>query len=528
MTKRFFSACSLILLIGTNVFSQNNIQLLSSLVIQGQRLAGCWHYADTTGHEYALIGAEQGIVFLDITDPSQPTQLFQLPGNTSIWHEVKVMGHYAYAVSEGVDTGNVKNGVQIMDLRYLPDSVPYKFWQGDGLIQGQLVKAHSITADSGFIYVNGHNINSLGNGVLICSIADPWNPAFVGAVVNNYSHDSYVRGTRLYSSEIFAGQFSIYDITNPASPALLASQVTPGAFNHNSWLNDAGTVLFTTDEQNNAPVASYDITDVSNITLLDQYLTLTTPNKEVHNVRVINDYLVNPSYGSQLTIADVSRPGNIIEVGSYPTGSFLCWDADPYLESGAVLATDMNSQTVFLFQPNYVRACYLEGTVTDSITGIPLANVQVALAATTSIKNTGVDGRYSTGASTPGVWDAIFSKSGYRSKTVSGINLVSGQLTPLDVELAPNNIAVGEISNLDSWMIHPQPADDYLAFDLKSRSEISFKICGLGGNMIKEGRINPSSAAKAIIDTDEIPSGVYLLTLKTTHGLAAGKITIMH
>ncbi|MFM9051483.1 MAG: choice-of-anchor B family protein, partial [Bacteroidota bacterium] len=420
--------------------AQSNLQLLDTVIITNQRLSGCWHYTDSVGHEYGLIGAEDGIAFLDITNPSQSSFLFQLPGNRSIWHEVKVRGNYAYAVSEGVDTNGIMNGVQIMDLRFLPDSVPYKFWKGDGLILDQLIKAHTITVDSDLMFVNGHNITSLGNGVLICSLTDPWNPAFVGAVVNNYSHDSYVRGNKLFSSEIFAGQFSVYDITNPSSPALLASQVTPGAFNHNTWLNDAGTVLFTTDEQSNSPVAAYDVTDLTNITLLDKYFTEMMPGREVHNVRVKEDYLINPSYGSQLTIADASRPGNMVEIASYPTGFYLCWDADPYLASGAILATDMNSNTVFLFQPDYFRACYLEGTVSDSISGLPLSTVNVSLTGTVAVKQSDITGRYATGNALSGTFSVTFNKNGYNSKTIQGVSLVNGSVTVLDVQLAPANI----------------------------------------------------------------------------------------
>ncbi|HRH66522.1 MAG TPA: hypothetical protein PLU53_09515, partial [Bacteroidia bacterium] len=119
-----------------------NLSLLSTLSFTGQTLAGCWHYEDGQGKAYALVGASRGIVIVDVTIPVSPTVLFQLPGVTNLWHEVKVEGDFAYAVSEGVDTGNTKNGLQILDLRYLPDSVPYKFYTGDGTILNQLKKAH--------------------------------------------------------------------------------------------------------------------------------------------------------------------------------------------------------------------------------------------------------------------------------------------------------------------------------------------------------------------------------------------------
>ena len=88
-----------------------NLSLLSTLTFPGQSLAGCWHYEDGNGHAYALVGASRGIVIVDVTNPALPVNLFQLPGVSNLWHEVKVIGDFAYAVSEGIDTSNVKKRI---------------------------------------------------------------------------------------------------------------------------------------------------------------------------------------------------------------------------------------------------------------------------------------------------------------------------------------------------------------------------------------------------------------------------------
>ncbi|MBP6532856.1 MAG: hypothetical protein KA285_06200, partial [Bacteroidia bacterium] len=110
-----------------------NLTILDTLNI-GQSLAGVWHYRHASGSEYAIVGASEGICIVDITTPTAVSLVMQLPGVSSIWHEVKVLGDFAYAVSEGFDTNNVLNGMEIIDLRYLPDSAPNKFYTGDGLI----------------------------------------------------------------------------------------------------------------------------------------------------------------------------------------------------------------------------------------------------------------------------------------------------------------------------------------------------------------------------------------------------------
>ena len=68
-----------------------------------------------------------------------------------------------------------------------------------------------------------------------------------------------------YSSEIYQGHVAIYDISNKSNVTLIATQPTEGNFTHNAWLNDAGTVVFTTDETGNAPIGSYDISDPGGI-----------------------------------------------------------------------------------------------------------------------------------------------------------------------------------------------------------------------------------------------------------------------
>lgn len=516
----------LVFLMPSLLFGQKNLQLLSTYNTTGQRLSGCWHYADSAGNVYGLIGAEMGIMIFDITQPSNPQFLFQLPGNRSIWHEVKVAGQYAYAVSEGFDTNGVKNGLQIIDLRYLPDSVPNKFWQGNGLIAGQLFTGHTVTAEGNYVYINGHNVGALGRGVLICNINDPWNPVFEGAVTQNYCHDSYVRGDTIYTSDINAGQFSVYDISNRSNPVLLATQPTPGAFNHNTWLSDNGQTIFTTDEVSNTPLTAYDISDLSNIQLLDTYFTLNFPSSEVHNVRVMNDFLINPSYGSQLTITDAARPDNLIEVGNYTTGSYLCWDADPFLPNGAILATDMNSEMMFLFQPNYVRACYLEGLVTDSVTGLGLPNAAVTIIGHPTVKYSNSNGDYRTGIVDTGSYTVQFSRLGYNTKTISGVTLQTGVVTSLNAELSPSNISVPETNLSAYWKVFPNPTLGKLNFESRTNNPVTFNLLNMSGQTVRTFNLNGNPGETFTVDVSGIASGVYTLRMFSEQVVASQRIII--
>ena len=109
----------ILIIIASYSSAQKNLTLLST-INYGQVLAGCWHYNDNSGHEYALIGANDGIVIADITNAASPVVLDTIPAPTSIWHELTVLGDYAYAVTEGTGTIGVNAGLLVIDLTSLP------------------------------------------------------------------------------------------------------------------------------------------------------------------------------------------------------------------------------------------------------------------------------------------------------------------------------------------------------------------------------------------------------------------------
>jgi choice-of-anchor B domain-containing protein len=318
-----------------------NLQLLGRLPFT-TTCAGAWHYADSLGNEYALIGAGNGLAIVDVTDPANPVLLFNIPANNSLWREVRTYGHYAYSGTEG------GGGITIVDLSDLPNSYTSQVYTGDGAIAGQLSSSHTVGVYEDHLYIFGSNIGV--GGAIICSLNDPWNPTFLGIYDDQYIHDGYVYNDTLYSAEIFAGQFAMVDVTDKTNPVLVGSQQTPGQFCHNTWFSDDYQYLYTTDEQPNAPIGVFDVSDKSNIQLVATFLNDSLGNAPVHNVRVFNDFLINPSYGSQLTIMDGARPENLIEIARHPTGTFLCWETDPYLPSGNLIATDVDSG-LYIFAP---------------------------------------------------------------------------------------------------------------------------------------------------------------------------------
>ena len=508
------------------VNAQLNISRLGAWYSNGQTVAGAWHYVDSAGREYALIGGANGIMILDISNPAVPVFLFQLPGLSNLWHEVKVSGNYAYAVSEAVDPDTLMDGLQIINLSYLPDSAPNYFWHTDESLIVKLRQAHSITVDDKYIYINGHSVPDHGRGVLILDKTDPWNPVYVGAEAVHYCHDSYVRGDTLWTSDILDGMFSVYDISDRSNPILLATQQTPFEFNHNSWLSDDGSHLFTTDERSGAPIGSFDVSDLSNITLVDAYYTTNMRPSESHNVRVLNDFIINASYGSQVTIIDAAHPDNLIEVGNYPTGNGICWDADPFLPSGIIIATDTHIDSVYFLQPNYLRACYLIGTVTDSLTGQTINNVKVDIPSITLHDSTNLSGVYKTGYVTAGTYTVEYSKPGYTSKIFS-VQLDNGVETVLDVQLVDTGYVYPVIEQQENILVKNNVSNKEVSIlfsnaFLQSSSSVEIKIYDIRGRIVMERKNIKESL---ILMKKDFPAASYLYTVSNGNEIVArGKI----
>jgi hypothetical protein len=390
------------------------------------------------------------------------------------------------------------------------------------------MRGHTVTvSDNGFLYVNGtHLDNGIASGVLVFSLADPWNPVYVGNYTTNYVHDCIVYNDTMISSELGNG-FAFVDMNNKANPVLLQTQQTIAKFNHNSWRSDNGNILFTADEVADAPLASYDISDINNIKLLDTYLTENTPSGEVHNVRVLNDFLICPSYGSKMTIVDAARPDNLIETGWYPTSGFLCWDADPYLPSGNIVANDM-AGNFYVFAPNYTRACYLEGIVTDSITGLPIANAFIEVMTTLKNDSSDLDGIYKTGAAVASTYTVNVTADNYFGKAINNVILTNGVLTSLNVQLLPLNASVKELNAAVTIDVFPNPVVSNSIVDLPlaltTITDLNFSVYNTLGSQV----LNEKVTGKQInIVKSDYNSGVYFFEIKNNNSIKArGKFVV--
>lgn len=445
--KKFIRTTALVLLgfSGYEATAQNmNITLAAQLSYGTQTLANICGYA-AGGHEYALVGAAQGMSIVDVTTPSTPVVITQIPNIDNLWKEIKVYSHYAYVTTEG------GGGLQIVDLSNLPNTnLTYHNYTGDGAINGQLGTIHALHIDTTkkFVYLYGSNLFQ-GGAVVLDINADPYNPTYAGHYTNvqyPYVHDGYVDNDTLYASHIYAGVFTVTDMTNKSAPVTLATQQTPTAFTHNTWLSDDHKTVFTTDENSGSYLGAYDISNLSNIQLTDKIQPTPGSGSIVHNTHILHNWAVTSWYRDGITITDITRPNNIVQVGRYDTytgsgnGFDGAWGVYPFLPSGTLVVSNID-EGLFVLSPTYVRACYLEGGVTDSLCGSVLNNVTVTISSVNVTDVTNLVGQYATGTAIPGTYNVTFSKPGYNSKTITGVNFAAGVVTNLNVQLySPNAV----------------------------------------------------------------------------------------
>ncbi|MEY3051398.1 MAG: hypothetical protein RLY31_1183 [Bacteroidota bacterium] len=436
MKRKIFTY--LLAILGFSAAAQLNMTLLDQLDYT-QNTNDIWGWVDPDDStEYALVGTVTGVSVVSLADPENIQEVAFLPGANSTWRDIKTWGDYAYVINES------SGGLMVINLTDAPNNITATNWSPDLPGLGTYTRAHNLYIDEfGYCYISGANVNS-GGMIIVDVFSTPGSPQFVAAAPPVYAHDVYVRENMMYASEIYLGRLGIYDVSDKEDIVLLATQQTPYNFTHNAWLNDAGDVVFTTDEKANAPVAAYDISDLGNISELDQFRPVATLNANVipHNVHVWQDWLIISYYTDGGVIVDASRPENLIEVGNWDTflganGGFSgAWGAYPFLPSGLVLLTDIGNG-LFVCGADYVRACWVEGKVTSSATGLPILGAAVHIESTqANTATTDPSGEYQTGQALAGVFDVTFTATGYLPKTVSA-TLENGELTILDVELDP-------------------------------------------------------------------------------------------
>ena len=364
-------------------FGCQGMDLVSFLPIQqiggqrGVRVNDIWGWTDPeTGREYAIVGRMDGTSFVDVTNPSNPVYVGDLPetdgAQSSIWRDIKVYENHAYVVAD--NSGN--HGMQVFDLTQLRDfdGTPTTF--EETAHYDRVNSAHNviINTDTGFAYIvgAGGGGETCGGGLHMVNIQSPAQPTFAGCFADpstgrtgtGYTHDAQCvvydgPDTEHQGQEICIGAnetaISIADVTDKENPVALSTGSYPDhAYVHQGWLTEDHRYFFQNDEldeingtADSTRTLIWDVSDLDDPQLVREFF-LGNPASD-HNLYVKGDVMYQSNYVSGLRILDVSDPANPVEVGYFDTEPFGedaagfagSWSNYPFFQSGVIAVSSM-------------------------------------------------------------------------------------------------------------------------------------------------------------------------------------------
>jgi choice-of-anchor B domain-containing protein len=343
-----------------------------------------WGWTDPqTGRDYALMGAGEGTVFVDITDPESPAVLGILPSHTSdnfFWRDIKVYADHAFIVSE--DNGH---GMQVFDLTELRD------WDGTYTTYSETAhyprinSAHNlnINEDTGFAYAVGVRMQGSCNGGLhMIDISDPTNPTFAGC----WAGDGYVHDTQCVIYEgpdaDYQGReicfnsnaqsrpgglhrVSITDVTDKSNPVRLSAMTySNSGYSHQGWLTPDQQYFLHGDELDelihgiNTTTRVWDVRDLDNPQHIGTFANNTTSID--HNIYTEGGVAFASNYTSGLRVYDTSNvsAGQLSELAffdMYPendNASFEggTWSNYPYFSQQDIVAATGMDRGLFVLR----------------------------------------------------------------------------------------------------------------------------------------------------------------------------------
>ena len=366
-----------------------HVDLLSVLPIEAlggtaeTDLNDVWGWTDPqTGTEYALVGRTDGTAFVDVSSPTEPVYVGELPSHTtaSAWRDVKVYDHHAFVVSEAPG-----HGMQVFDLTRLrdvgADERPKMFdatAHYDGGESVRLETAHNVAVntDTGFAYIVGGDASgaapTCGGGLHMVNVQSPATPTFAGCVPDvatdangsgrsarfsgpssaarlgpnarqsgsarakdsGYTHDAQCVTYRGPDPEHRGDEIcinanetvvNIADVTDKDAPVTIAEADYPDVgYVHQAWLTDDHRYLYVDDELDERnELVDRTRTLVFDVTDLDAPTHAATffgsTGAIDHNQYIRGPYSYQANYTSGLRVLDVAAPEAPEEVAYFDT-----------------------------------------------------------------------------------------------------------------------------------------------------------------------------------------------------------------
>lgn len=371
-------------------FSCDQVDLVAHVPLpNGTSGNDIWGHTDlNTGIEYALMGFSDGTRIYSLENPSNPVLVAFINANFTTWRDIKVLQHFdnelntyrSYAYISAEDN----NDIQVVDLNNLPESA--------SLIESDISvrSAHNVyISNVDYSYnlpLNGQTpalqilgSDKFGGAFTSFSLNTPNTPAknFDIGVSDraNYTHDATsvlidderanrdcqnaINGRCDVFIDFNESEIRIWDTTAPEQTIKLGEVgyddvSKANQYIHSGWWHENKRHVYVHDEFDenraglNTTVRILDLIDLSNPVVVGKW---TSNNRTIdHNGFVKGNRYYMSNYERGLTILDISDPINPVKVGFFDTfpssdnPSFNgAWGAYPYLPSGNILVSDINS-----------------------------------------------------------------------------------------------------------------------------------------------------------------------------------------
>ncbi len=377
-----------------------SVDLVSHITVEemgSERGNDIWGWTDSqTGIEYALVGMDDGTVFVSLENPAAPANLGKMMTTTepSIWRDLKTYKDHVFVGSEAPG-----HGMQIFDLGRLRglSADASRTFEPDELYMG-FGSSHNIVLDeeSGFVYGVGAVSNGVGTdlpascgpkGFHAIDIREPQNPKFstcfsdaeveTGPRSPGYTHDAQCLVYRGPDSDYTGKQLcfaanedvvTIFDVSDKSNVTIVSMANYPKpAYSHQGWLTEDQRYFLLNDELdeigqdneiNTQRTLVFDFEDLDNPSFSFEWDSGITVID--HNNYILNGFSYQSNYKAGLRIIDVSKvgEGTLTEAAyfdTFPQGQDVQfggqWSNFPYFESGLVIAND-SQNGLFVLKPN--------------------------------------------------------------------------------------------------------------------------------------------------------------------------------
>ena len=352
---KFLSFLLMTIIFNSSVNAQLNTNLLFHW--QDTSLVGSNAYNNTyneiwglnvNGNEFAIIGSTAGTHFFDVSNPSNASEVAFVAGAYTgpgvIHRDYHDYNGYLYIVC---DEGSPST-LQIVDITNLPNSVT-TVYDSNNLLN----RVHNIFIDTSTAKLYAC---ATGDAMEVFSLSNPINPSLIYTYNDvGHVHDAYVINDTAFlncgNDGLRIIDFSMVNSIGDSPNELASFTSYPDAgYNHSGWLSDDGNIYAMQDENHGYDVKILDVSDYSNINVLSTFSSDVDPNSMAHNGIIKGNLLYVAYYHDGLRVFDISNPSSPTQVNYYDT--YLpndhisyrgAWGVYPYLESGNILLSDMQT-----------------------------------------------------------------------------------------------------------------------------------------------------------------------------------------